>query len=72
MENFQLSVPFFGYVSKSMPLLQKRSQNFSDSCLGPAHMQLIKVFWEIESELELYKNSNSLSGIHILQKRNEL
>ena len=71
MENFQLYVPFFGYVSKSMPLLQKRSQNFSDSCLGPAHMQLIKVFWEIESELEL-QNSNSLSGIHILQKRNEL
>ena len=71
MENFQLSVPFFGYVSKSMPLLQKRSQNFSDSCLGLAHMQLIKVFWEIESELEL-QNSNSLSGIHILQKRNEL
>ena len=64
MENFQLSVPFFGYVSKSMPLLQKRSQNFSDSCLGPAHMQLIKVFWEIESELELQKFQ--------LQKRNEL
>ena len=71
MENFQLSVPFFGYVSKSMPLLQKRSQNFSDSCLGPAHMQLIKVFWEIKSELELQK-FNLLSGIHILQKRNEL
>ena len=69
MENFQLSVPFFGYVSKSMPLLQKRSQNFSDSCLGPAHMQLIKVFWEIESELELQKFQFTFRNLYITEKK---
>ena len=69
MENFQLSVPFFGYVSKSMPLLQKRSQNFSDSCLGPAHMQLIKVFWEIESELELQKFQFTFRNSYITEKK---
>ena len=69
MENFQLSVPFFGYVSKSMPLLQKRSQNFSDTCLGPAHMQLIKVFWEIESELELQKFQFTFRNLYITEKK---
>ena len=69
MENFQLSVPFFGYVSKSMPLLQKRSQNFSDSCLGLAHMQLIKVFWEIESELELQKFQFTFRNSYITEKK---
>ena len=69
MENFQLSVPFFGYVSKSMPLLQKRSQNFSDTCLGPAHMQLIKVFWEIESELELQKFQFTFRNSYITEKK---
>ena len=69
MENFQLSVPFFGYVSKSMPLLQKRSQNISVSCLGLAHMQLIKVFWEIESELELQKFQFTFTNSYITEKK---